>query len=108
MAEHRLAVREVTLRGVPIWRLSEYLEDMGAAAVEHHAPGAADPDGVVRPDGAMRGDGWQVVWRTERRPFHRRLSTMIDEHFFTFSAADRRTVDAVFDRFMLKAQRGGG
>lgn len=108
MAERRRAVREVTLRGVPIWRLREYLEDMGAAAVEHHAPGAADPDGVVRPDGAMRGDGWQVVWRTERRPFHRRLATTIDEHFFTFSAADRRTLDAVFDRFMLKAQRGGG
>ena len=98
----------MTLRGVPIWRLREYLEALGAVADEPGDPGAADPDGVVRPDGAMRGDGWRVVWRTESRPFHPRLTTTIDEHFFTFSAADQPTVDAVFDRFMLKAQRGGG
>ena len=102
------SVRTVTLRGVPIWRLREYLEDMGAEPANSTQPGAADPDGVVRPDGAMQTAHWQVVWRTERRTFHPRLTTTIEEHFFTFSAPNQQTVDAVFDRFMLKAQRGGG
>ena len=102
------SVRSVTLRGVPIWRLREYLQDLGAAPAESLAPGAADPDAVVRPDGAMQAADWQVVWRTERHRFHPRLTTTIEEHFFTFSASDPQTVDAIFDRFMLKAQRGGG
>ena len=101
-------IREVELRGVPIWRLREYLVDMGAEEAELGEPGLADPDGVVRPDAAMRGDGWEVQWRTERRRFHPRLNTDIEEHMFVFVAADQETVDAVFDRFMMKAQRGGG
>lgn len=102
------AVRGVQLRGVPIWRLREYLLEIGAVEVAPGGPGAADPDGVARPDGAVRGDGWDAVWRSERRRFHPRLSTTIEEHYFTFSAGDREMVDAVFERFMLKAQRGGG
>lgn len=102
------SVRSVALRGVPIWRLREYLEALGAVAEQPGAPGPADPDAVVRPDGAMRGDGWQVVWRTETRPFHPRLNTTIEEHHFTFSAPDQPTVDHIFNKFMLKAQRGGG
>ena len=102
------SVRSVALRGVPIWRLREYLEALGAVAEPPGAPGPADPDAVVRPDGAMRGDGWHVVWRTETRPFHPRLNTTIEEHHFTFSAPDQPTVDHIFDQFMLKAQRGGG
>ena len=101
-------VRSVELRGVPIWRLHDYLEDLGAVDVEPGQPGLADPDGAVRPHGAMRGDGWDVVWRTEQRPFHPRLNTTIDEHYFTFSAINQQSVDTLFDRFMLKAQRGGG
>ena len=102
------SVRSVTLRGVPIWRLREYLQELGAVPAESPTPGAADPDAVVRPDGAMQAADWQVVWRTERHRFHPRLTTTIEEHFFTFSASEPQTVDAIFDRFMLKAQRGGG
>ena len=104
----QLSVRSVTLRGVPIWRLREYLEALGAVAEQPSPPGPADPDAVVRPHGAMRGHDWQVVWRTETRPFHPRLNTTIEEHHFTFSAPDQPTLEIIFNKFMQKAHRGGG
>lgn len=102
------AVRELTLRGVPIWLLRQYLEQLGAVEIEPPEPGATDPDGVVRPDAAMSGEGWTVVWRTEQRPMHPRLPTKLAEHYFVFSAASEEALAALVDRFMLKAQRGGG
>ena len=102
------AVRELTLRAVPIWLLRQYLEQLGASEIESPSPGATDPDGVVRPDGAMSGDGWTVLWRTEQRPMHPRLPTKMDEHYFVFTAESEEALDALIDRFMLKAQRGGG
>ena len=104
----QLSVRSVALRGVPIWRLREYLEALGAVPEQPGPPGPADPDAVVRPHGAMRGHGWQVVWRTETHPFHPRLNTTIQEHHFTFSAPDQPTLETIFTKFMQKAQRGGG
>lgn len=101
-------VQELQLRGVPIWALRSYLEAIGAVAVEPPRPGATDPDGVVRPDGAMSGEGWQVVWRTERRRFHPRLPTEIEEHWFVFSASDESVLESAVEAFMLRAQRGGG
>ena len=80
-----LAVRELTLRAVPIWLLRQYLEQLGATEIEPPAPGPTDPDAVVRPDAAMSGDGWTVMWRTEQRPMHPRLPTMMDEHYFVFT-----------------------
>ncbi len=103
-----LAVRSIELRGVPIWRLREYLAELGAVDAQAEQPNAAAADGAVHADGAMRADRWAVAWRSEQRPFHPRLSTTIDEHVFIFSAVDQPTVDAIFERFMLKAQRGGG
>ena len=100
------AVRELRLRGVPIWLLRQYLEQLGAS--ETAAPGAADPDGVVRADAAMRGEGWNALWRTEHRPMHPRLPTRIAEHDFVFTAESEELLESVIDRFMLKAQRGGG
>ena len=102
------AVRELTLRAVPIWLLRQYLEQLGAEETEPPPPGATDPDGVVRPDGAMSGDGWSVMWRTEQRPMHPRLPTRMDEHFFVFTAESELALESLLDRFMLKAQRGGG
>ena len=102
------AVREMTLRGVPIWLLRQYLEQLGAADIDLPQPGATDPDGVVRPDAAMSGDGWTVLWRTEQAPKHPRLPTKIDEHFFVFTAKSEEDLDSLLERFMLKAQRGGG
>ncbi len=102
------AVREITLRGVPIWLLRQYLEQLGAKDSVPPAPGATDPDGVVRPDGAMSGEGWTVLWRTERLPMHPRLPTKIEEHYFVFAARSEEDVESLLDRFMLKAQRGGG
>ncbi len=102
------AVRQLTLRAVPIWLLRQYLEQLGAYEVDPPAPGAVDPDGVVRADGAMDGDGWSVLWRTEHVQMHPRLRTTMEEHYFTFSAASEAAVEELIDRFMLKAQRGGG
>ncbi|MYE06065.1 MAG: hypothetical protein F4Y04_02395 [Chloroflexi bacterium] len=102
------AVRELTLRAVPIWLMRQYLEQLGGREVEPPPPGATDPDGVVRPDAAMSGEGWTVIWRTEQRPMHPRLPTKMDEHYFVFTAGSEEALDALIDRFMLKAQRGGG
>ena len=102
------AVRQLTLRAMPIWLLRQYLEQLGAWEIDPPAPGAIDPDGVVRPDGAMSGDGWTVLWRTEQVPMHPRLPTTMDEHYFTFTAESEAAVEELVDRFMLKAHRGGG
>ncbi len=102
------AVREMTLRAVPIWVLRQYLEQLGAVDSKPPPPGSTDPDGVVTPDGAMSGDGWTVLWRTEQRPMHPRLPTKMDEHYFVFTAETEEALEALIDRFMLKAQRGGG
>ena len=102
------AVRELRLRGVPIWLLRQYLEQLGASAIEPPAPGGTDPDGAVRPDGAMAGEGWTVLWRTELRRFHPRLATTMAEHDFVFTAGTEEELSALLERFMLKAQRGGG
>lgn len=102
------AVRELTLRAVPIWLLRQYLEQLGATEIEPPAPGPTDPDAVVPPDAAMSGDGWTVMWRTEQRPMHPRLPTKIDEHHFVFTAETDEAVERLLDRFMMKAQRGGG
>ena len=102
------AVRELTLRAVPIWLLRQYLEQLGAVEIAPPAPGQTDPDGVVRPDAAMSGDGWTVAWRTEQRPMHPRLSTKMDEHYFVFTAETEDAMETLIDRFMMKAQRGGG
>jgi hypothetical protein len=102
------AVRELTLRAVPIWLLREYLEQLGATEVEPPPPGSTDPDAVVPPDGAMSGPGWTVLWRSEQRPFHPGLPTKMDEHHFVFAAESEEELESLFDRFMMKAQRGGG
>lgn len=102
------AVRQFTLRGVPMWVLKNYLEQLGARESEIPPPGPTDPDAVTPPDGAMAGDDWQIAWRTERRQFHPQLTTQIEEHHFVLSAVSEDRVEAVFDRFMMKAQRGGG
>ena len=102
------AVKELRLRGVPIWLLRQYLKQLGAVDIEPPPPGPTDPDGVVHPDGAMSGEGWTVIWRTERRPMHPRLPTQIEEHDFVFTAETEAALDRVIDRFMLKAHRGGG
>ncbi|MXV80603.1 MAG: hypothetical protein F4X58_07085 [Chloroflexi bacterium] len=102
------AVRELTLRAVPIWVLRQYLEQLGAVDSKPPPPGPTDPDAVVTPDGAMSGDGWTVLWRTEQRPMHPRLPTKMDEHYFVFTAETEEALEVLLDRFMLKAQRGGG
>ena len=102
------AIRELTLRGVPIWLLRQYLEQLGAVEVAAPPPGATDPDAVVPPDAVMSGDGWTALWRTEQRPIHPRLPTRMDEHYFVFTAETEEALESLIDRFMLKAQRGGG
>lgn len=102
------AVRELTLRAMPIWLLQQYLEQLGGRVIDPPSPGATDPDGVVRPDGAMAGDGWTVLWRSESRQMHPRLPTKMDEHHFVFSAPTEQALESLLERFMLKAHRGGG
>ena len=102
------AVRELTLRAVPIWLLRQYLEQLGAREVKAPSPGSTDPDGVAPPDGAMSGDGWTVLWRTEQRPMHPLLPTKMDEHYFVFTAKSEEEMESLMERFMMKAHRGGG
>lgn len=102
------AVRQFTLRGVPIWVLKRYLDQLGASESEVPPPGPTDPDAVTTPDGAMSATDWQIAWRTERRRFHPQLTTQIEEHHFVLSAVSEDRLGAVFDQFMMKAQRGGG
>ena len=102
------AVRELTLRAVPIWLLRRYLEQLGARDVPPPSPGPTDPDGIVTPDGAMTGTGWTVLWRTERRPMHPMLPTKMDEHYFVFTAGSEEALESLIERFMMKAHRGGG
>ncbi len=102
------AVRELRLRGVPIWLLRRYLEQLGAREIAPPSPGGSDLDGVVRADAAMSGEGWTALWRSERHAMHPRLPTRIAEHHFTFAAESEALLDSVLERFMLKAHRGGG
>ncbi len=102
------AVRELTLRAMPIWLLRQYLEQLGARPIEPPPPGPTDPDGVVRADAAMAGDGWMVLWRSEQRAIHPRLPTKMDEHHFVFTAESEAALDELLERFMRKAHRGGG
>ena len=102
------AVREITLRAMPIWLLRQYLEQLGASDVDPPSPGATDPDGVVQPDGSMSGDGWSVLWRTEQRSMHPQLLTKVDEHYFVFTAGSEEEMESLIERFMMKAHRGGG
>ncbi|MYD73042.1 MAG: hypothetical protein F4Y11_01875, partial [Chloroflexi bacterium] len=88
------AVRELTLRAVPIWVLRQYLEQRGAVDSKPPPPGRTDPDAGVTPDGAMSGDGWTVLWRTEQRPMHPRLPTKMDEHYFVFTAETEEALEA--------------
>ena len=39
---------------------------------------------------------------------HPRLPTKLEEHYFTFTANSEEEVEELVERFMLKAQRGGG
>lgn len=103
------AVRQLSLRGVPLWLLREYLADLGASDCEPPAPGPTDPDAVVAPDGAMQSpEGWQVLYRSEERQAHPRLPTKIAIHHLTFTHEDEPRLEALLERFMLKAHRGGG
>ena len=103
------AVRQLTLRGVPLWLLREYLADLGAQDAPIPNPGPTDPDGIAAPDGAMRSpDGWQVLYRTEETPAHPRLPTKIANHHLTFTHQDEPSLQALLERFMRKAHRGGG
>ena len=97
------AVRQLTLRGIPLWLLREYLADLGAQDAPIPNPGPTDPDGAMRSP-----DGWQVLYRTEETPAHPRLPTKIANHHLTFTHRDEPSLQALLERFMRKAHRGGG
>lgn len=86
---------EASIRGLPEWLISAYLEELGA---HHEEGGESDPQ--------MSGDGWSVSWSSEKVEIAGG-SLRLTQFDMVFSG-EAEAVAAAHERFIKKAQRGGG
>lgn len=86
---------EVNLRGLPEWLIRKYLSEIGAIEAEPSE----------RP--AMRAQGWSVSWTTQRVPIAGSSGLGLTQFDIVFEG-DADLLPEVEERFMKKAQRGGG
>jgi hypothetical protein len=93
-----VAQLEIGLRGLPEWLLRAYLEEMGAA------PLASEPPEEPR---AFEADGWSVAWTVSRATIPGGGSLGFTQFDLVFEA-DPDELPGLEERFMKKAQRGGG
>lgn len=86
---------EASIRGLPEWLISAYLEELGA----RHKEG---DEGEPR----MSADDWSVSWTSEKVEIAGG-SLRLTQFDMVFSG-EAEAVAAAHERFMKKAQRGGG
>ncbi len=86
---------EVNLRGLPEWLIRKYLAEIGASA--------ADTPELPQ----MRAEGWTVSWTTRRVPIAGSSGLGLTQFEIVFEG-DADLLPEVEERFMKKAQRGGG
>ena len=87
---------ELSLRGLPEWLIREYFKEMGAQLV-------GDEDEASE----VSADGWSVSWTHQRVKILGSAGIGLTQFDLVFSGEPAVIRDA-HDRFMLKAQRGGG
>jgi hypothetical protein len=86
---------EVHLRGLPEWLIRKYLAEIGAS----------DADTAELPQ--MHADGWAVSWTTQRVSIAGSSGLGLTQFDIVFEG-DAALLPEVEERFMKKAQRGGG
>ena len=92
-----MAQLEIGLRGLPEWLLRAYLEEMGAR------PTTGEPAEEPR---AFEADGWSVRWTLSRAELAG--TAFAFTQFDMVFEAPEADLPALEERFMKKAQRGGG
>ena len=95
--EAQQTVIDESLRGLSEWLIRKYLAEIGAADNASAEPGHGP---------LMMADGWSVGWRQQRIsiPGSSIRLTQFDMRF----EGTPGIVEDAFERFMKKAQRGGG
>ena len=88
---------EVSLRGLPEWLIRDYLNDLGATAADGQLGGAS----------TMSAPGWSVTWSRHTATIEGSPALALTQFDLVFTGAPPLVRDA-HDRFMRKAQRGGG
>jgi hypothetical protein len=84
---------EVSLRGLPEWLIRDYLRDLGAGG----------DDGAS----TMSAPGWSVTWSRRTATIEGSPALALTQFDLVFTG-DPPLVRDAHDRFMRKAQRGGG
>lgn len=87
---------ELSLRGLPEWLIRAYFEEMGAELVG----GEDDASGAT-------ADGWSVAWTQQRVKILGSSGIGLTQFDLVFSG-EADVLEDVHERFMKKAQRGGG
>lgn len=88
---------ELSLRGLPEWLIREYFKEMGAGLV------GSDEEAT----GATSDEGWSVAWTQQRVKVLGSSGIGLTQFDLVFSGESELLQD-VHERFMKKAQRGGG
>ena len=88
---------ELSLRGLPEWLIREYFKEMGADLVgsEEEATGATSDE------------GWSVSWTHQRVKIAGSSGIGLTQFDLVFRG-ETDVLSDVHERFMKKAQRGGG
>ena len=89
--EHR-----VSIRGLPEWLIRDYLAELGARP---------DADDAAAP--RMAAAAWAAAWTTQRVPIAGGTTLALTQFDMVFTG-ERDAVASAADRFLAKAQRGGG
>ena len=87
---------ELSLRGLPEWLIREYFKEMGAQLV-------GDEDEAT----AATAQDWAVSWSHQRVKIAGSSGIGLTQFDLIFSG-EPEIIRDVHDRFMKKAQRGGG
>ena len=88
MAKVQTLVRE--MRGIPLWLLSEYLQEMGGALIDEHF---------------IRAEGWSVRL-TRMEPF--RLGSLVVAQTRLDIEVEDHLADEFMNQFAKKTLRAGG
>lgn len=87
---------ELSLRGLPEWLIREYFKELGAQLI-------GDGETAM----GASADGWSVSWTHQRVKILGSSGIGLTQFDLVFSGEPALIEDA-HDRFMKKAQRGGG
>lgn len=87
---------ELSLRGLPEWLIREYLTELGGRLV-------GDPEQATQ----VAGDGWAVSWTRQRVRIPGLSGRGLTQFDLVFNG-QTDVAQKTCERFMKKAQRGGG